>query len=297
MGSRFGGLKQIEPLGQNGETVAEFSVYDAIRAGFTRVVFIIKPEMEAVFRERVIARFAHAIRCDLAFQRDDDVPAGCSPPTGRKKPLGTAHAVWSCREVVNEPFLVINADDFYGASPFTAVRERLLANPDQGAPHPYCMAAYALRDTVSEYGSVSRGVCVLDAQRNLRSVVERTRIERQSAGLCAVEATEDGAERIIPLAEDTPVSMNAWGLHPSVFGAIEEVLRQHLAQPTEALLKAECYLPTVVAGMIAGGQATVRALRTHDRWIGITYIEDLEPARRMLLSLIDAGVYPRSLWG
>lgn len=292
MGSRFGGIKQLTPMGQSGETVAEFSVYDAVRAGFTRAVFVVKPEMEREFREEVLARFAGFIRCDLVFQRMDDLPEGCPPPPAeRVKPLGTAHAVWSCRHAVREPFLVINADDFYGASAFLQARRFLEAHPDTGAPHPYCMAAYRLDNTMSEHGSVSRGQCELDAQGNLRTVVERTRIERRDGGLVAVE---DGG--IIPLAGDTPVSLNTWGFHPSVFGALEEALRAFLAQPPEILLKAECYLPSVVEEMLASGQAYVRALPAGDRWIGITYAEDREPARRMIRQLVEAGKYPADLW-
>ena len=296
MGARFGGLKQLTPMGQNGETVAEFSVYDAIRAGFNRAVFVIKPEMEQEFRRRVLDRFSHHIRCDLVHQRIDDLPEGAAPPSPARgqKPLGTAHAVWSCRHAVREPFLVINADDFYGASAFREVRGFLLSHPDAGEPHPYCMAAYRLKDTVSEHGSVSRGVCEVDGQGNLRAVVERTRIERIKARPDAFHALE--GEREIALAGDMPVSLNTWGFHPSVFGALEEALREFLAQPAEALVKAECYLPSVVERMLESGRAYVRALPAHDRWIGITYAEDLEPARHMIHHLIAAGKYPADLW-
>ena len=293
MGARFGGLKQLAPMGQNGETMAEFSVYDAIRAGFNRAVFVIKPEMESVFRERVLARFARHIRCDLVFQRPGDLPEGAAPlPEARgERPLGTAHAVWSCRHAVREPFLVINADDFYGASAFCQARAFLISHPDTGGPHPYCMAAYRLRDTVSEHGSVSRGVCEIDGQGNLRGVVERTRIEKRGDAFSAWEG-----DREIPLTGDMPVSLNTWGFHPSVFGALEEALRAFLAQPAEALVKSECYLPSVVESMLRSGRAYVRTLPAHDRWIGITYVEDLEPARRMIRDLVEAGKYPKDLW-
>jgi len=296
MGARFGGLKQLTPMGQSGETVAEFSVYDAIRAGFNRAVFVIKPEMEQDFRERVLARFSRRIRCDLVFQRLDDLPEGAGPlPAARgPKPLGTAHAVWSCRHAVREPFLVINADDFYGASAFREARGFLLSRPDAGEPHPYCMAAYRLKDTVSEHGSVSRGVCEVDGNGNLRAVVERTRIQRlkeRGGGFYALEGEQE-----IALAADVPVSLNTWGFHPSVFEALEEALREFLAQPAEALVKAECYLPSGVERMLESGWAYVRALPAHDRWIGITYPEDLEPARRLIRGLAEAGKYPKDLW-
>ena len=296
IGARFGGLKQLAPIGQSGETVAEFSVYDALRAGFNRAVFVIKPEMERDFRERVLARFERHIRCDLVFQRVDDLPEGAPAlPAGRgEKPLGTAHAVWSCRHAVQEPFLVINADDFYGASAFGQVRGFLRAHPDGGPPHPCCMAAYRLEDTVSEYGSVSRGVCEIDDGGNLRAVVERTRIERAKEKESVFYAQE--GERAIPLSGDMPVSLNTWGFHPSVFAALEEALRAFLAQPAEVLVKAECYLPSVVESMLETGRAYVRALPARDRWIGITYAEDLEPARRLIGGLIDEGKYPADLW-
>jgi NDP-sugar pyrophosphorylase family protein len=296
IGARFGGLKQLTPMGLSGETVAEFSVYDALRAGFNRAVFVIKPEMEPDFRERVLARFARHLRCDLVFQRLEDLPEGAAPPPPARgaKPLGTAHAVWSCRHAVREPFLVINADDFYGASAFRQTRAFLTTHPDTNAPHPYCMAAYRLADTVSEHGSVCRGVCEIDGQGNLRGVVERTHIERVRGQDHAFRALE--GDREIPLAGDAPVSLNTWGLHPSVFGALEEALRAFLAQPAEVLVKAECYLPSVVERMLQSGWAYVRALPARDRWIGITYAEDLEPARRMIRGLAEAGQYPSDLW-
>lgn len=296
MGARFGGLKQLTPMGLNGETVAEFSVYDALRAGFNRTVFVIKPEMETDFREGVMARFARHIRCDLVFQRLDDLPEGSAPPPAARgpKPLGTAHAVWSCRHAVAEPFVVINADDFYGASAFQQARAFLISHPDAHAPHPYCMAAYRLEDTVSEHGSVSRGVCAIDGQGNLRGVVERTRIERVQGADGSFRALEGDLE--IPLSGDTPVSLNTWGFHPSVFGALEEALREFLARPAETLVKGECYLPSVVERMLQSGQAYVRALPASDRWIGITYAEDLQPARRLIRDLVEAGKYPPNLW-
>ena len=292
MGSRFGGLKQMTGMGPSGETLAEYSVYDAIRAGFTRVVFIIKPEMREDFEAKVIARFAHAIRCDVVYQTLADIPAGCALPEGRTKPWGTAHAVWSCRHAVREPFAVINADDYYGPSAFAALYLCLTTHADTGAPHPYCMAAYALRNTLSENGSVSRGVCEVDAAGSLRKVVEMTRIERRAEGLCAV--ADDGA--LTPLAEDVPVSLNTWGFYPSLFAHLEEALRAFLAQPTEALAKAECYLPEVVGGLLRSGQATVRVLPAQDHWIGVTYPQDKEAAQQAIRALVQAGKYPESLW-
>lgn len=292
MGSRFGGLKQLTPMGVSGETVAEFSVFDAIRAGFTRVVFIIKPEMEEAFRVQVISKFQHAVRCDLVFQRISDVPSGCTPPAGREKPLGTGHAVWCCRHAVQEPFAVINADDFYGASTFELLHDFLASHPDTGVPHPYCMAAYALRNTVSEFGSVSRGVCALDAHGNLQSIVERTTIKQTPDGLVAY----DPKEGAIPLPVDTPVSLNTWGFHPSFFGYIEDALRAFLQQPAEALVKGECYLPSVVESLLEQGVAYVRALPARDRWIGITYAQDTIPAQQRIRALTEGGIYPPSLW-
>ncbi len=291
IGSRFGGLKQLEPMGVSGETIAEFSVYDAIRAGFTRVVFIIKPEMREDFVLCVTNRFSHKIQVDFAYQRVEDVPVGCAAPEGRTRPLGTAHAVYCCRELVREPFAVINADDFYGASAFAQLHRYLTEHDDTGEPHPYCMAAYALRNTVSEHGSVSRGVCEGDAQGFLKGVVERVRIERVNGGLCAIEGDE-----VLPLGEGTPVSMNTWGFTPSIFPYIEMELRSFLRRPQGDPLKAECFLPTVVERMLERKQATVRMLMAEDRWIGITYPQDKQPAKEQIRALIAAGQYPDALW-
>jgi NDP-sugar pyrophosphorylase family protein len=227
----------------------------------------------------------------LVHQTVEDVPEGCAPPKDRVKPLGTAHALWCCRHIVQDPFLVINADDFYGASTFRSVRDFLLHNADVGAPHPYCMAAYELANTVSEHGSVSRGICALDDRDNLCQVVERTRIERRAGGLCAVEDAG-----LLPLADDTPVSLNTWGFHPSVFRYIEDALRRFLGQPMEVLVKAECYLPWVVGTMLERKVAYVRALMARDRWIGITYMRDHASACRLIADLVTRGEYPESLW-
>ncbi|MDR3051120.1 MAG: nucleotidyltransferase [Oscillospiraceae bacterium] len=291
MGSRYGGLKQLEGIGPSGELLAEYAVYDALRAGFTRVVYVIKEETLADFQALVSSRFAHAMPVFFACQRPDDVPAGCRPHPGRTKPLGTAHAVYCCRREVDGPFAVINADDFYGASAFTLLHDHLVAHADGAAPHPYCMAAYALRSTVSPHGSVSRGVCQVDTAGFLQSVVERTRIERRDGALCAVED-----DALLPLADDAPVSMNAWGFYPSVFSHIEAALRAFLNPDNPNLETAECYLPTVVGRLLAARQATVRVLMAHDHWIGITYPEDRAHAAAQIASLVAQGRYPASLW-
>lgn len=286
MGSRYGGLKQIDPVGPSGETIMDYSIFDALRAGFGRVVFVIRRDMEEAFRSTIGARFETRVPVAYAFQEIDDVPAGFNMPAGRTKPWGTAHAILAARDVVHAPFAVINADDFYGAQGYRALAEHLTS----GALD-YAMAGFVLRNTLSEFGSVARGVCDVSADGYLRGVVETTGIERDGRG---AQAT-DGAGHATKLSGDEIVSMNMWGFTPGIFthlgGYFAEFLRQRGADPA-----AECYLPTAVAAFIEAGTARVRVLPSGDAWFGVTYREDRPRVMESLRDLVRAGRYPENLW-
>ncbi len=289
IGSRYGGLKQIEAVGPGGAIVIEYSVYDAIRSGFDRVVCVIRKDIEKDFRDIVSARFEKHVAVDYVFQDMADIPAGFTGLAERRKPWGTAHAVRACRNTVREPFAVINADDFYGRASYEALARHLNG---RGAGDPsYCMVGFPLRNTLSEHGYVSRGVCAVDAAGFLRRVVERTRVEKTDGG--ARFQDPDGAWHA--LSGDATVSMNIWGLTPKVFGVIERefgaFLRKHGADP-----KAEFFLPTVVDGMIEAGEATVRVLPTPAQWFGVTYPEDKALVSAGIHRLVGQGIYPATLW-
>ena len=291
IGSRFGGLKQIEPVGPNGETVPAYAIYDALKAGFDRVVFVIRKENEAVFRERV-GKFAEE-RTDTAyvFQELDKLPNGYKVPQGRTKPWGTAHAVFCCREAVRAPFAAINADDYYGQSSYVMLADYLTTACDTPEVYDYCLVGFLLRNTVSANGTVSRGVCAVDADDNLVDVVERTRVREFNGTVKYAE----GDEQWIALPDDSLASMNMWGFGQSFFDELEKrfvkFLDERSAEP-----KAEFFIPGVVSELLGEGRARVRVLRTDDKWFGVTYKEDLESFRQAIRSKIREGVYPESLW-
>jgi len=299
MGSRFGGAKQIEPVGPNGETLLDYSVHDALRAGFDRVVFIIRTDFEAVFRERVGSRFEKRVAVDYVFQEIDRLPDPLFvPPAGRTKPWGTGHAVWCAANAVRRPFAVINADDFYGRDAFAGLAKFLAAaakpsGADTSAPARFAMAGYRIADTLSEHGTVSRGVCRVDAQTRLLGIEE----------LAAIEAAGDGSGRArLPdgtarfLAADTLVSMNCWGFTPAFFPMLEDGLLQFLAtRGTDA--KAEYYLPSAVAEAIHVGRAEVQVVPVRASWFGVTYREDKPRVIAAIAKLIASGEYPAALWG
>lgn len=288
MGSRYGGLKQIDPVGPSGEIMIDYAVYDAIRAGFGRVVFIIRRDIERPFREIVERHIARRIPVDYAMQALDQLPPGFQPPAHRTKPWGTGHAILTARERVQEPFVVINADDFYGRTAYEALAAALRGvNPT--APD-YFLAGYRVGDTLSAHGAVSRGVCEVDAQGYLRRVVERTHIERRGD---QIVAQAEGAE--IALASDTPVSMNCWGFTPALFPQLEQSFVDFLAQQGRDP-KAELAIPTIVDRLIAAGSATVRVVPASAQWLGMTYPEDRSIVRAGILKLIERGEYPASLW-
>lgn len=294
MGSRYGGLKQIDPVGPCGEAILDYSLYDARRAGFSTVVFIIKHEIEADFKRTVGARAEQAgLEVRYAFQQLDILPEGFSVPEGRVKPWGTAHAVLSAAACIDAPFAVINADDYYGPTCFRLIFEYLSTHAD-GDKFAWAMVGFHLKNTISENGSVSRGVCVTDAAGNLVSVTERTRIEPRDG---TIAYTEDDGQTWVELPGDSLVSMNLWGFTPSFVTAAQEgfadFLRQNL--PVNPL-KCEYYLPSVVSAALADGRAEVRVLTSTDKWYGVTYREDKPALMAALKAMTDAGTYPEGLW-
>lgn len=288
MGSRYGGLKQLDGLGPNGETIMDYSVFDALRAGFGKVVFVIRKDFEEDFRRVVIAKYADKVPCEVCFQSLDKVPAGCAYNPERAKPWGTNHAVLMGKDVINEPFAVINADDFYGKESFE-VLARFLEGVEGKKDH-YCMVGYRVCNTLSEHGSVSRGVCQTDANRCLTDVVERTNIERKDG---TIVFTEDGKD--FPLDEHTPVSMNMWGFTPEYFQYSEEAFKDFLAKNGQELKK-EFYIPTLVNDLIKAGKAKCEVLDTPSKWFGVTYADDRQMVVDKIQSLVDAGVYPSPLF-
>ncbi len=291
MGSRYGGLKQMDPVGANNEVILDYSVYDAIRAGFDHVVFVVKQEIYDLFREKVGNRIARHVRVDYALQEVSDVPHGVVIPESRKKPWGTAHAVYACRELVNDPFLVINADDFYGKESFALVHD-FLQKASQDEKEHYCLAGYRLCHTLTENGTVSRGECETDANGYLQNVTERTKILRTEQGI-AYE-NEDGSW--IPMAEDTTVSMNFWGFTPRLFETLNENLPKFFSSNRENLEKCEYYLPTLVKESMAQGICDVSVLKTDAKWYGITYHEDKAQLVKAVQRMVEAGEYPKQLW-
>jgi hypothetical protein len=289
IGSRYGGLKQIDPVGPCGEIVVDYSIYDARRAGFDKVVFVIRRDIEKDFREAIGRRLEKQVAVDYVFQQLDDLPAGFALPAGRVKPWGTGHAILACRDAIHENFAAINADDFYGRASYARIAEFLRATPP--AAPAYAMAAFTLRNTLSENGTVARGVCRSDADGLLTGVTERTRIERAGAG--ARMAMDDGST--LAFSGDEPVSMNIWGFTPTLFPFLSEhfcaFLRENGTQP-----KAEFYIPSVVDSLIHAGRATARVLETPDKWFGVTYPADKPVVVAAIRGLIDSGAYPAPLW-
>jgi len=291
MGSRYGGLKQVAPVGPDGETLMDYAVFDAIRAGFDRIVFVIRRDFAEAFRRDVAARYANRIAVDYAYQEMDDLPAGFAPPPGREKPWGTAHAVRAAREVIREPFAVINADDFYGRDAYAQLAAFFTTAATGGDRAHFAMVGYTLRATLSEHGAVARGVCRTDASGMLADVTEMTQLV--AAGSGAENRPADGP--VVRLTGDEPVSMNFWGFTPRLFAHLDalfpEWLRLHGAGA-----KDEWYIPAVVAGLVRSGLADVRVLRTDGVWQGLTYRAERPSVAARLSRFADAGDYPRPLW-
>ncbi|NLF39861.1 nucleotidyltransferase [bacterium] len=288
MGSRYGGLKQLDPVGPSGEVIMDYSVYDAIQAGFGKVVFVIRRDFEEQFKTHIGTRFETRIETEYAFQSLDDLPRGFAVPAGREKPWGTSHAILAARSVIKEPFCMINADDFYGSESYRSVCAWLSkASPDGKG---WCMAGYKIGNTLSAYGGVTRALCIVKEGR-LARVVEKFKIVRD--GTTAVCTNADGTSERVPL--DTPVSMNFWGFTPKLFAALEDgfvrFLEQHGTDP-----KAEYLIPTAVDELIQSGAAAMTVLRTDASWFGVTYPEDKARVQQSVRQLVDGGVYPSPLW-
>jgi hypothetical protein len=286
MGSRYGGLKQIDPVGPAGETIIDYSIYDAMRAGFGKLVFVIRKDIERAFKEIVGARFERRMAVEYVFQELGQLPAGFSVPAGRTKPWGTTQAVLTAADVIQEPFAVINADDFYGAESY-----RVLSDHLQSGSADYAMVAFILRNTLSEFGSVARGVCRVSPDGFLEGVEELTHIERDGNG--AKNTAPDGTVR--KLTGDEPVSMNMWGFTPRIFAQLQEVFQRFLER-SGSDLKAESYVPMAVNELVAKREARVKVLRSRDSWFGVTYREDRARVVESIRRLIDAGAYPGALW-
>jgi MobA-like NTP transferase domain len=286
MGSRYGGLKQIDPVGPHGETIIDYSVYDALRSGFDQVVFVIRRDIEAAFRDAIGRRFENRVAVQYVFQAMDTLPAGHTVPPNRQKPWGTGQAILMAAEAIREPFAVINGDDFYGEDSF-----RLLAGHLRPENPEYAMVGFVLRATLSEFGSVARGICQLSPEGLLKGVQEITKIEKDGTGAKYVDDT--GVAR--HLTGEEMVSMNMWGLNPTIFGHLEKQFAQFLAASGRDE-KAEFYIPKVVNSLVSSGAERVRMLRTRSAWFGITYREDRPLVTEGMRKLIASGSYPEKLW-
>lgn len=294
MGSRYGGLKQIDAMDEYGHIMMDFSIYDAYRAGFKKVVFIIKRELHEIFREVIGKRIEQYMDVKYVYQELGALPNGYSIPEGRVKPWGTAHAILCCNEVVDAPFAVINADDYYGSHAFQLIYDFLKKNVDS-IPHPYAMVGYKVENTLTENGHVARGVCAVDDNNHLTAIRERTRIERQGD---SAAYTEDEGKSWVSIPHGATVSMNLWGFNESI---LTELKTQFTAFLDENLsrnpLKCEYFLPDLVGNMIKKETATVEVLKTEDKWYGVTYKEDRENVVNALQNFKNQGLYPQTLWG
>lgn len=289
MGSRYGGLKQLDPVGPSGEVIMDYSIYDALQAGFKKVVFIIRKDIEAAFREHIGQRVEKVMDVEYAFQELDCIPSGFTVPEGRTKPWGTAHALLVASQCIQSPFGVINADDFYGRASFVQLADYLRHSSVDAVD--YALVGFRLANTLSENGSVARGICALNSDHFLQDVEEYTDIQRDSNG--SIIAQVDG--RAKTLADDTPVSMNMWGFTPAFFDHGWEAFRQFLTeQGTE--MKSECYIPSVVDGWIKHNQCSVQVIETSSSWFGVTYSQDKPSVVASVQKMIDQGIYPSPLW-
>ncbi len=293
MGSRYGGLKQVDPVGSHGQIIIDYSIFDARRAGFETVVFIIKREIEDTFKQAIGDRLSKIMDVRYAYQQLEDLPEGYSVPEGRTKPWGTSHAILAARDVIDAPFAVINADDYYGPEAFQEIYNYLSTHED-GDRYDYAMVGYLLKNTVTEHGSVARGVCVENADGTLASVTERTKIETYEGG---IHFTEDDGKTWTDVDPDSIVSMNLWGFTESF---IRETKARFAAFLDNALaekpLKGEYFLPSVVSQLIAEDKATVKVLRSHDKWYGVTYKEDKPVVVKAIADKTAEGLYPDNLW-
>lgn len=290
MGSRYGGLKQIDPVDPQGHIIMDFSIYDALEAGFDKVVFIIKKATEAVFKESIGNRVAEKVQVEYVYQELDKLPAGFQVPEGREKPFGTGHAILCCKEVLDGPFAVINADDYYGKHAYKAIYDYLASHQDGGGKYQYAMVGYDLKNTLTENGHVARGICGTDGNGFLTEIYERTRIEKRGE---QAFFTEDDGATWTELPMDSTVSMNIWGFSESILKELEMGFENFLKTELPSNpLKAEYYLPMAVGELLRAGKAKVQVLNSRDRWFGVTYKEDKEMVVEAIKGLKAQGMYP-----
>ena len=293
MGSRYGGLKQIDPVGPNNSIIIDYSVYDAIKCGFNKVVFIIKKENEQLFREVIGDKVAKFVKVEYVYQSTDMLPSGFSVPADRVKPWGTAHAIYCCKGKVNEPFMVINSDDFYGRGAFENISNWIENTDFSGDKKKFAMSAYFLKNTLTENGTVSRGVCDVDENGQLKDVIERTKIMRVDGKISFTEDEKTWTE----LPEDCVCSMNCWGFPADVIDEIESYFIDFLKNEVpENPLKSEFYLPFLVRDLLSENKCTVDVLETKDKWFGVTYKEDKPDVVKSGQALVDGGAYPAEHW-
>jgi NDP-sugar pyrophosphorylase family protein len=293
IGSRYGGLKQVDPIGPNAELIIDYSIYDALRAGFDKVVFVINRQIEEAFRERIGRTIERQCETAYVYQELQDLPLGFQCPANRRKPWGTAHAVLVCKDVVRTDLAVINADDFYGRTAYQVLSEHLSRAQDDVAMADFCMVGYPLLNTLTEHGQVARGVCSVDRDGLLVEIHERTRIQRFGA---VARYTEDG-ETWVAIPRTTVASMNIWGFTPAIFAELEVRFARFLREQAANIETAEFFLSEAVGDMIQEGAARVRVLPTTDRWFGMTYLQDRPRVEQAIQSLIRQGAYPETLWG
>ena len=292
MGSRYGGLKQLDGLGPNGETIMVYSIYDAIKAGFGKIVFVIRKDFEKDFKEKILSKYEGHIPAELVFQSLDALPEGFTVPEGREKPWGTNHAVMMAKDVIKEPFCVINCDDFYNRDSFM-VLGKFLAELPENAKNTYAMVGFRVGNTLSENGTVARGVCSTDESGLLTTVVERTEIMRVDGKVCY----KDEQGQWVAIADNTPVSMNMWGFTPDYFEYSEAYFKEFLAnEKNRTNLKAEFFIPLMVNKLVNDKTATVKVLDTTSKWFGVTYSADREGTVERIQSLVNEGVYPAKLF-
>ena len=294
MGSRYGGLKQIDPVDKEGHIIMDFSIFDAVKAGFEKVVFIIKKENEQDFRAAIGDRLSEKIKVSYVFQELTNLPEGYVVPEGRVKPWGTGHAIMSCKGEIDGPFVVINADDFYGSHAFQVAYDYLTTHQDEEGIYRYMMVGYRLENTLTDNGHVARGVCDMDAQGYLADIHERTHIEKRGNGAAY---TEDEGKTWIPISGDATVSMNMWGFSESILGELQSRFSAFLEENLKKNpLKCEYFLPFVVDELLKEGRATVAVEKSQDKWFGVTYKEDKPMVMAAIQNLKDQGVYPAHLW-
>lgn len=296
MGSRYGGLKQLDGLGPNGETIMDYSIYDAMKAGFGKVVWVIRKDFEEQFRSQILSKYEGKIKCELCFQSIDKLPKGFTVPKGRQKPWGTNHAVLMGKEVIREPFCVINCDDFYNRDAFM-VMGKFLSNLADDARNQYSMVGFRCSNTLSENGTVSRGICSKDSDGNLTTCVERTKIARLDDGSVAYREDNKDDGKWIEIDENVPVSMNMWGFTPDYFQHSETHFVEFLSDPANiGNMKSEFFIPLVINKLVTDGVSTCKVLDTSSEWFGVTYSEDRPATVERISKLVADGVYPSPIF-